>query len=76
MGVPSLGALTLQAILQRTIAQQMPGAQVRIEGNHVIIFIPQDTIIKMVKERLPEPYRSATEIRQAPGGVEILLRLR
>jgi len=70
------GTMTLLSVLQRAIADKMPGAQVRIEGNSIIIFLPFDRVLDLVKSSMPEPYKSVIQIRMVANGIEMRMPLR
>ncbi|RLI87205.1 MAG: hypothetical protein DRP01_02545 [Archaeoglobales archaeon] len=80
MGLPapmSQGLLwLLKAEVERRIKERMPGAQVKLEGDRLIIFFPMDEVIKMVRESLPERWRYISEIRSVPGGIEVSVKVR
>ena len=66
----------LRAEVERRLRERMPGVQVRLEEDRLIIFFPMSEIVKMIKANLPEPWKYVSEVRPTGSGIEVVVKVR
>lgn len=66
----------LKADVERRLRERMPGAQVRLEGDHLVILFPMNDIVRMIKDNLPDPWKYISEVRSTSSGIEVIVKVR